>query len=188
MKKTGRRVYLSGVVREDKADKLYIVGGDTVGALQNILVDERKGYAYKVTFATIYPNVTNRDRCFISGYGIYSYSRRELLRMTDDQASMALGYNRSLASDNRNVGIVGLPVGAARAPTLENVYDYQNNYVIKGDAMVTQSLAIGWQSNGGDDSSVQVNYYIEMDEYEVNDDEEILLILNERAQDARGIQ
>ncbi len=56
MKKTGRRVYLSGVVREDKADKLYNVGGATVGALQNILVDERKGYAYKVTFASLYPN------------------------------------------------------------------------------------------------------------------------------------
>jgi len=189
MKKTGRRVYLSGVVRQDKAEKLYVVGGATVGALQNILVDERKGYAYKVTFASIYPNVTNRARCFISGYALYSYSRRELLRMTDDQASMALGYNRSIASDNRNVGIVGLPVGAARAPSLEDYVDnYQNSYVIKGDAMVTQSLAIGWQPDGGDDSSFEVNYYIEMDEYEVNDDEEILLILNERAQDARGIQ
>tara|TARA_R110002110_G_scaffold414557_1_gene644943 strand:+ start:798 stop:1364 length:567 start_codon:yes stop_codon:yes gene_type:complete len=188
MKKTGRSVYLSGIVREDTAEKVYVDGGANVGAFQNILVDERKGYAYKVTFATIYPNVTNRARTFISGYGIYSYSRRELLRMTDAQASAALGYTRDLAVDNRNVGIVGLPVGAARAPTLENVYNYQNNYVIKGDAMVTQSLAIGWQTDGGDNSSFQVNYYIEMDEYEVNDDEEILLILNERSQNAAGIQ
>lgn len=184
MKKTGRSVYLSGIVREDTAEK-------TIGAthaLQNILVDERKGYAYKVTFASVYPNVTNPDRSFGSGYGIFSYSRRELLRMTDDQARATLGLTRDLAVDNRNVGIVGIAFDASKADEKNNQINYQNQYVIKGDAMVTQSLSIGWFTNAASDTSFQVSYYIEMDEYEVNDDEEILLILNERAQDARGIQ
>ena len=184
MKRTGRSVYLSGIVREDTAEK-------TIGsthAIQNILVDERKGYAYKVTFASAYPNVTNPDRFFGSGYGIYSYSRRELLRMTDEQARGTLGLTRDLAIDNRNVGIVGIAYDASKADEKNNQINYQNQYVIKGDAMVTQSLAIGWFTNAASDTSFQVSYYIEMDEYEVNDDEEILLILNERAQDARGIQ
>jgi len=188
MKRTGRRVYLSGVVRQDKADKLYNVGGTTVGALQNILVDERKGYAYKVTFAATYPNVTNPNRFFAAGYGIYSYSRRELLRMTDDQASAALGYNRELATDNRNIAIVGAPIDRDVVGGVDSLLNYQNQYVIKGDAMVTQSLAIGWYTGSDDSKSFQVTYYIEMDEYEIDDNEEILLILNERAQDARGIQ
>jgi len=188
MKKTGRRVYLSGIVREDTAEKIYATGGTNVGAFQNILVDERKGYAYKITFASTYPNVTNPARTFASGYGLYSYSRRELLRMTDVQAEAALGYTRDLAIENRNIGIVGQPYNKGDGITNGSMLNYQNQYVIKGDAMVTQSVAIGWYTNADSDTSFQVSYYIEMDEYEVNDDEEILLILNERSQNARGIQ
>jgi len=187
MKRTGRRVYLSGAVRLDTADKVLTVGAP-IAALQNILVDERKGYAYKVTFASTYPNTPNPSRFFASGYGLYSYSRRELLRMTDEQASAALGYTKELAQDNRNVGIVGAPLEKTVTDDLGNLLNYQNQYVIKGDAMVTQSLSIGWFVGAEANLSTVVSYYIEMDEYEVNDDEEILLILNERAQDARGLQ
>ena len=187
MKKTGRRVYLSGIVREDTAEKIHVDGGANAGAFQNILVDERKGYAYKITFASVYPNVTNPARLFGSGYGIYSYSRRELLRMTDEQAAAALGYTRDLAIDNRNVAIVGQPLSRDNGVTPGTSMNYQNQYVIKGDAMVTQALSIGWFTNADTDSSFQVSYYIEMDEYDVSDDEEILLILNERSQNAAGI-
>lgn len=187
MKKTGRRVYLSGAVRLDTADKVYNVAGRE-GAFQNILVDERKGYAYKVTFASIYPNTPTPQRFFASGYGIYSYSRRELLRMTDDQAGAALGVTKELAADNRNVAIVGAPIDKEVTTDVGNLLNYQNQYVIKGDAMVTQSLSIGWYTGADGQASTVCSYYIEMDEYEVNDDEEILLILNERAQDARGLQ
>ena len=185
MKKTGRRVYLSGIVRTDTAEKVYNDGSSDVGAIQNILVDERRGYAYKVTFASVYPNITNAARISAQGYGIYSYSRRELLRMTDAQAAAALGFTRDLAVDNRNVGIVGVSISRVFPVTpINNLENYQNQYVIKGDAMVTQSLAIGFSVL---ESQSQVSYYIEMDEYEVNDDEEILLILNERSQNAAGI-
>ena len=108
--------------------------------------------------------------------------------MSDDQARATLGLTRDLAIDNRNVGIVGIAFDESKADEKNNQINYQNQYVIKGDAMVTQSLAIGWFSNAASSTSIPVSYYIEMDEYEVNDNEEILLILNERAQDARGIQ
>ena len=54
--------------------------------------------------------------------------------------------------------------------------------------MVTQALSIGFYYAAEGPESTQVSYYIELDEYDVSDDEEILLILNERSQDARGIQ
>jgi len=181
MKKTGRRVYLSGIVRQDTAEKDYAAGK---AALQNILVDERKGYAYKITFASVYPNVTAPTRTFGSGFGIYSYSRRELLRMTDDQAAATLGFTRDLAVDNRNVGIVSSVFDTSVPAAATAATNYQNQYVVKGDAMVTQALSIGFYYG----IETQVSYYIEMDEYDVSDDEEILLILNERSQDARGIQ
>ena len=110
------------------------------------------------------------------------------MRMTDAQAAATLGFTRDLAIDNRNVGIVGASYSPDLGVTVGTQSNYQNTYVIKGDAMVTQSLSIGWFTDARDPESTQVSYYIELDEYEVSDDEEILLILNERAQDARGIQ
>ena len=184
MKPTGRRVFLSGSVRADTADKTYTnLGTGQQGYFQNILVDERRGYAYKVTYASIYPNVTNLTRFFGCPYGIYSFSRRELLRMTDDQAQAFLGGTRDLAALNRNIAVVGYPHDSDRtAPTQ---YNLQNNYVVKGDALVTQSLSLGVDTSNG--QGAVVTYYIELEEYDVSSDEEILLILNERAQDAQGI-
>ena len=186
MKSTGRRVYLSGSVREDQAEKIYDAGPNGKAAFQSILVDERRGYAYKVTFASTYPNVTNPNRFQAAGFGIYSFSRRELLRMDDATAGAFLGFTRELSTLNRNIAIVGMPTQKALN---DNNYqpNYQNEYVIKGDAMVTQSLSIGWFTEAEEITSTETNYYIELEEYEVSSDEEILLILSERGQDAQGI-
>lgn len=184
MKKTGKRVYLSGSVRSDTADKTFtdLATGQT-GYFQNILMDERRGYAYKVTYASIYPNVTYLERFNGNAFGIYSFSKRELARMTDDEAKAFLGGTRDLAYLNRNVGIVGYP--GAKLNEAPSQYNLQNNYVIKGDAMVTQSISLGVDNTAGGGSVT--TYYIELDEYDITDNEEILLILNERAQDAQGI-
>ena len=100
MKSTGRRVYLSGVARLDQAEKTVTHDGDDY-YFKNIMVDERRGYAYKVTFASMYPNVTNPTRNFANPYGLYSFSTRELRRMSDDDAKAFLGITRSLAAMNR---------------------------------------------------------------------------------------
>lgn len=186
MKSTGRRVYLSGSVREDQAEKVIDKGPLGKAALQSILVDERRGYAYKVTFASTYPNVTNPNRFQPAGFGIYSFSRRELLRMDDATAGAFLGFTRELSTLNRNIAIVGMP--PMKALNDNNFQpNYQNQYVIKGDAMVTQSLSIGWYLDADEIASTETNYYIELEEFTVSDDEEILLILSERGQDAQGI-
>ena len=189
MKKTGRRLYLSGEARADQAEKTLVNGaGDITHFFKNILVDERRGYAYKVTFASMYPNVTADTRILGQSYGLYSFSTRELRRMPDDVAQANLGLTRSLAALNRNIGIVGLPSADPAEPINNNAsVNYQNGYVIKGDAMVTQSLSIG-ATTGSRQTATVVTYYIELDEYDVTSDEEILLILNERAQDAEGVQ
>ena len=186
MKSTGRRVYLSGAVRLDTAEKVLDAGPLGRAAFESILVDERRGYAYKVTFASTYPNVTNPNRFQPGGFGIYSFSRRELLRMSDDQAKQYLGFTKELSQQNRNIAIVGMP--HMKALNDNNFQpNYQNQYVIKGDAMVTQSLSIGWYCDSDEIASEQTNYYIELEEFEVSSDEEILLILSERGQDAQGI-
>jgi len=189
MKSTGRRLYLSGEARADQAEKTLTNGaGDITHFFKNILVDERRGYAYKVTFASIYPNVTNEARMLGQAYGLYSFSTRELRRMSDDVANANLGITRSLAALNRNIGIVGIPITAIDEP-LQNAgtVNYQNGYVIKGDAMVTQSLSIG-ATTGNRQTATVVTYYIELEEFDVSSDEEILLILNERSQDVDGVQ
>jgi len=184
VKKTGKRLYLSGSVRADTADKSYTnLGTGQAGYFQNILGDERQGYAYKVTYASIYPNITYLERFNGNGYGIFSFSKRELDLMTDDQAQAFLGGTRDLANLNRNIAIVGYPVD--RPTTAASQYNLQSNYVIKGDAMVTESISIGVDNTGG--QSTVVTYYIELEEYKVSSNEEILLMLNEKAQDAQGI-
>lgn len=183
MKKTGRRVYLSGRVSRFTADAVYLNGVTEETYFQNILVDERRGYAYKVTFMTAFPDVVRTGSPFNNPYALQSFSRRELLKMTNDELGLHAGKkNVSLASDNRTIGIYGYLDGKGNGIT----GNYQDSYVVKGDAMVTQSLSIAadYLAMGGDS---KVTYYIELDEYEVSEDEEILLLLNERAQNAAGL-
>ena len=53
----------------------------------------------------------------------------------------------------------------------------QNNGIRKIDSLVVQSLSLGVDSPRG-----QVTYYIEMDEYELTDDELVLALLQESDQ------
>ena len=188
MKFTGRRVYLSGGVQFDTADAVRTDGGGNTTYFQNIMVDERVGYAYKVTFMSSFPNVASQGNQRNIGYALQSYSRRELLRMTNDELTLAAGLHTyldgsgTLAASNRTIGVYGSLGDRGAAGT-----NYQNQYVIKGDAMVTQSLSICVDMSIAGQTDSACSYYIELEEYEVSDNEEILLILNERAQDARGL-
>lgn len=83
--------------------------------------------------------------------------------------------------DNRTIGIYGYNTSEPQG------YNMQNQYVIKGDAMVTQSLSLAVDIINTSKLGEFATYYIELEEYEVSDNEEILLLLNERAQDAAGL-
>jgi len=190
MKKTGRRVYLSGICGFETADAVInkTPGDPTTSEqyyFQNILVDERKGYAYKVTFASTFPDVSAFPVKRDVPYALQTFSTRELRKMTPTQLQAAAGIPtaKGLAAHNRTVGIVGswnTDTGSGKAATP----GYQNNYVIKGDAMITEALSICVNGITLGRTGSEMSYYIELDEYQVNDNEEILLLLNERAQNA----
>jgi len=189
MKRTGRSVFISGAVSFATADAVATSGGGNVCYYQNILVDERRGYAYKVTFLSAFPNASKATGSGNVPFALQSFSRRELLRMSNAELLLYCGRNTAIgtsgfiAAQNRTIGIYGNSVPEA---TFKDV-NYQNQYVIKGDAMVTQSLnlCVDMELLGQTDSSA--TYYIELEEYEVTSDEEILLILSERAGDAAGL-
>ena len=107
MKKTGRRVYLSGQVLFEEADA-SLPGPTTY--FQNIMTDERRGYAYKVTFISAFPQVTVPLTPGNVPFALQSFSRRELLRMSDAQLELHAGRRANLgggtlAQDNRTIGI-----------------------------------------------------------------------------------
>ena len=105
--------------------------------------------------------------------------------MTKEQLENTTGANFSqtgvgAGGDNRTIGVVG-----QYDKNGDPVYlGYQTNYVIKGDAMVTQSLSLAVETFNNTPTGSRASYYIELDEYEVTDNEEIMLLLNERAQNA----
>tara|TARA_B100000459_G_C8591845_1_gene208132 strand:- start:438 stop:1028 length:591 start_codon:yes stop_codon:yes gene_type:complete len=187
MKKTGKSMCISGQVSYETADFIYTDGGGTQTVyFQNVFQDERKGYAYKVSFASMFPDVTVTGTTRDNPFAIQTFSKRELSRFTDTLAGSMAGYTvtsyrPSLASNNRTIGIVG-GISSTSSTFNHAPYSYQTDYVIKGDAMVTQSisLAVNMVNKGSTDS--MASYYIELDEYKVDDDEEIMLILNERSQ------
>ena len=189
MKRTGRRVYLSGAVSFATADAVRTDGGGNTTYFENILVDERRGYAYKVTFISAFPNASIATGSGNVPFALQSFSRRELLRMSNEELTLACGRNSALgaggyiAAQNRTIGIYGNQVPEK---TFEGV-NFQNQYVIKGDAMVTQSLNLCVDMEALGQTASTASYYIELDEYEVTSDEEILLILAERAGDAAGL-
>lgn len=186
MKKTGNRMCISGQVSYETADFIALDGTDPTVYFQNVFQDERKGYAYKVTFASLFPDVTVTGTSRDNPYAIQTFSKRELSRFTDSLGLSSAGYTvqslrPSLASNNRTIGVVG-GISSTSSTYNHAPYSYQTDYVIKGDAMVTQSisLAVNIPNKGLTDS--MTSYYIELDEYKVDDDEEIMLILNERSQ------
>jgi len=188
MKRTGRTVYLSGAVSFATADAVLSSGLTNVAYFQNILVDERRGYAYKVTFMSAFPSASVATGPGNVPFALQSFSRRELLRMSEAELQLYSGNNTAvgtsgfIAAQNRTIGIY-----ANHSEKGFSEVNYQNQYVIKGDAMATQSLSlcVDLLALGQSDSSA--TYYIELEEYEVTSDEEILLILSERAGDAAGL-
>lgn len=196
MKATGRRVYLSGIVNFEDADA-YVRKDATdptstvMVAFKNILTDERKGYAYKVTFASVFPDVASSTPCKRDiPYSLQTYSRRELRQMDEFALRNAVGYGtrQGVAGHNRNVGVVGRWELQHNNNFRPAANPMQGDYVIKGDAMITESLNVAFDltTRGATDSAM--SYYIELDEYTVNDNEEILLLLNERAQNAGNVE
>lgn len=195
MKKTGRSMCISGMVDINTADYVYVSAatGQPNAIFKNIFQDMRKGYAYKVTYASLFPNVTSGSNTLLDlPFAIQTFSVRELRRFTRENGALnsgdfngtaggVLNTGASLAANNRTIGIVG-GINSSSARYNHAPYSYQGDYVIKGDAMVTQSISLCVSAAYQSTSDTQTSYYIELEEYDITDNEEILLILNERSQ------
>jgi len=196
MKRTGRSVYLSGIVNAEDGDAFVTKDpADPTSTRQvvfkNILTDERKGYAYKVTFASVFPDVAaTTEEKRMTPYVLQTYTGRELRQMSQAALRNAVGIDtrQGVAAHNRNVGVVGRFALAPNSTFKPVPNSYQNDYVIKGDAMITEALSVAFQLTTLGLTNSAMSYYVELEEYTVSDDEEILLLLNERAQNAGNVE
>lgn len=186
---------ISGMVDINTADYVYVSSATSQpnAIFTNIFQDMRKGYAYKVTYASLFPNVTSGSSTLLDlPFSIQTFSVRELRRFTRQDGALhsgdfagiqggVLNTGGSLAANNRTIGVVG-GINSSSARYNHAPYSYQGDYVIKGDAMVTQSISLCVSAAYQSTSDTQTSYYIELEEYDITDNEEILLILNERSQ------
>jgi len=177
MKATGRTLYLSGQVTD--AD---IVAPANPGArgLVPIWQNERQGYGYVVRFVGAFPgpfpaNRYNRD------YLLTTYGERDL-------RTMAL----TVPGQNMALRIIGAQQGMPPASNDRVIASYSGDSekddrydsgIIKHDALVVQALSLGVEIVEGK----FVTYYIEMEEFELSDDERVLALLSESAQNVANL-
>jgi len=171
MKKTGRRLYISGSVTSvDIATDSNTNPATYTNGLIPIWENERRGYGYIINFLSAFPNVDNANGSD-NRYLLTTYSARDCRRLREGGAG---GVNQVLK-------ILGIQAGIDAAENDRVIGTYQpgasgsSTYGIrKIDSLVVQSLSLGVDQPRGN-----VTYYIEMDEYELTDDEMVLALLSE---------
>ena len=185
MKKTGRLVTLTGIVAPTDSPAQFTNNG----RIQQVFMDEREGYGYKVTRFTCFPNsiplsiATGPALSGIAVMNLYTYDERELREINSDgNAVLAiLGYPSAVSSGNMLPAQNGRCI-ATFCP-IDTPTNNQNGNaglhgyeVVKKDNFVVQALSIGIAWN------IAAGYLIELEEYEITPDEEILLLLAQKVQ------
>lgn len=176
MKFTGRTLYISGTVVEADIES----GSQPINTgLVPIWENERSNYGYLIKYVSSFPNpskTANNSEAFF----VTTYSRRDLHRLR----------NAGAPGGNQVLQILGLQAGISPAgndrvlatfhPQLTTQSD---RGVVKRDALVVQSLSLGI-----DQPQQAVSYYIEMDEYLLDDDEYALAMLGESDQNVGNFE
>lgn len=176
MKFTGRTVYASGVVTVDDIDTS---ASPTNTGLISIWENERRNYAFLIRYVACFPNP---GRTTVTGqpFIVTTYSKRDCHAMRDAGAAGA----------NMVLQIVGAAAGINPAGNDRVLASYHPQFlgeqtagVVKRDALVCQSLSLGV-----DNPSDAISYYIEMDEYILDDNEYALAMLGESGQNVGNIE
>ena len=180
MKSTGRKLYLSGSVTtlDIKTDADTNPATYTNG-LVPIWENERRGYGYIINFISSFPDINSATESD-NNYILTTYSERDCKQLREGGAAGA----------NQTLQILGIQTGIPPAANDRVIGSYrainaggnhhgslQNNGVRKIDSLVVQSLSLGIDQPRG-----SVTYYIEMEEYELTDDELVLALLQESDQ------
>ena len=184
MKKTGRMLYISGQVEDQDilvprsaAAPTYTYG------LASIWENERRGYGYIVRFVGAFPGVVNR---FNNSYLLTTYSERDLRQLNET----VFGQNMALALIGANAGVANPPaendriIASYSGDDLRTAPQRYDSGIIKHDALVVQSLSLAVNNAEG----VLTTYYIELEEYELTDDELVLALLSESSQNVANLE
>lgn len=183
MKFTGRRLYISGqadkediVVPRSAASPTYDYG------MVPIWENERRGYGYIIRFVGAFPGTINR---FNNSYLLTTYSDRDCRLLNET----VFGQNMALALMGANAGTSNPPadndriVASYSGDDLRTAPQRYDSGIIKHDALVVQSLSLMINNQEG----VSTTYYIELEEVELSDDEMVLALLNESAQNVANL-
>ena len=176
MKFTGKTLYVSGQVTTADIES----GSQPVNkGLIPIWENERPNYGYLIRFVSSFPSASSTDDANGS-FIVTTYSRRDILALK----------NAGAPGGNQVLQILGVSAGIPPASNDRVIASYlasaqigRDRGIIKRDALVAQSLSIGI-----DEPRTSVSYYIEMDEYILDDDEYALAMLGESDQNVGNFE
>ena len=182
MKKTGRRLYLSGLVSNADIITPRTGPGDASQGFAPIWENERRGYGYIIRFVASFPNPFNRLN---GSYLLTTYSERDLRKLNETTE----GKNIAIALANINTGLVNPTssndrvIASYSGDDVDRAPQRYASGIIKHDALVVQGLSL--IVNHTDVAGT--NYYIEMEEVELTDDEMVLALLQESSQNTGNL-
>lgn len=173
MKATGRTLYISGA----KTSLDIETDNNTNPATYNsglipIWENERKGYGYIVRYVAPFPSVSSTEAP--NPWILTTYSKRDCRRLRDGGTA---GGNQVLKILGVQAGIHPASNDRVLATCIGESSSLDNLSTLKVDSLVVQSLSLGIDSNKG-----VATYYIELEEYILNDDEMVLALLQESDQ------
>tara|TARA_R110001599_G_C12187210_1_gene654586 strand:- start:832 stop:1386 length:555 start_codon:yes stop_codon:yes gene_type:complete len=182
MKKTGRTLYLSGQVEDQDILVPRSAAAPTYSyGLASIWENERRGYGYIVRFVGAFPGVVNR---YNNSYQLTTYSERDLRALNET----VFGQNMALAL----IGAAGTTppaendriIAAYSGDDVDRAPQRYDSGIIKHDALIVQSLSLAINNKEGS----LTTYYIELEEYELTDDELVLALLSESSQNVANLE
>lgn len=182
MKKTGRTLYLSGLVQAQDIITPRTGPGNASKGFAPIWTNERRGYGYIIRFVGSFPNCFTR---FNGSYMLTTYSERDLRKLNETTE----GINIAIALANINTGLSNPTssndrvIASYSGDDADRAPQRYANGIIKHDALVVQSLSL--LVNLVDIAAT--NYYIEMEELELTDDEMVLALLQESSQNTGNL-
>ena len=183
MKKTGRTLYLSGIVQNVDIITPRTGPGDASQGFAPIWENERRGYGYIVRFVGSFPGPFNR---YAPSYQLTTYGERDLRKLNET----TFGINSAIALAGMGTGLANPPsandrvIAAYSGDDGDRAPQRYDSGIIKHDALIVQSLSL--IVNHSDFAAT--NYYIEMEEVELTDDELVLALLSESAQNVANYE
>jgi len=173
MKATGRTLYVSGA----KTHLDIETDNNTNPATYNsglipIWENERRGYGYIVRYVAPFPSISGTEAP--NPWILTTYSKRDCRKLREGGTA---GGNQVLKILGVQAGIHPAANDRVLAVCIGQSVSLSNLSTLKVDSLVVQSLSLGIDSNKG-----VATYYIELEEYLIDENEQVLALLGESDQ------